>query len=324
MHNYSFIQQKIHHLVLGNKFVKKSLFEIEKILFEKQLSNSQNDPHVFITGLPRSGTTILLEFLYKTKMYASLTYSDMPFILSPNLFSKIRKPQETPLKERMHKDGIKINLKSPEAFDDVFFQTFDKNEIQENLSIFISFILERYKKKRYLSKNNNNFKRIDLLHSIFPNAKFVIPFRNALQHANSLLSQHRNFCEVHKQNKFISQYMSYLGHLEFGQIHKSWYPPKDFNDPFSLNYWLEQWFLFYEKLYQKYLNHPSVIFISYETLCDNNSLKNILLEKLNVDVDINFSFSLSSKTIKENYDENLLNKCNLLEKDLIAGSIQPS
>ena len=75
----------------------------------------------------------ILEFLYKTKMYASLTYSDMPFILSPNLFSKIRKPQETPLKERMHKDGIKINLKSPEAFDDVFFQTFDKNEIQENI-----------------------------------------------------------------------------------------------------------------------------------------------------------------------------------------------
>ncbi len=321
MHNYSFIQQQTHHLALGNKFVKKSLFEIEKIIFEKQLSNSQNDQHVFVTGLPRSGTTILLEFLYKTNIYASLTYSDMPFILSPNLFSKIRKQQKTPSKERMHKDGIKINLQSPEAFDDVFFQTFDENETRNNLSVFISLILKKYKKKRYLSKNNNNFKRIDLLHSIFPNAKFVIPFRSALQHANSLLSQHRNFCRLHEQNKFISQYMNYLGHLEFGLIHKSWHSPKDFKDPFSLNYWLEQWLFFYDMVHQKYLNHPSVIFISYEALCDKKSVQNKVLEKLDVNLNIDFSFSLSSKNITESYDDNLLDKCNILENNLLSGSI---
>ena len=71
--------------------VKKSLFQIEETLFAKKLINVQNHQHVFITGLPRSGTTILLEFIYKTNKFASFTYNDMPFILSPNLFSKSAK-----------------------------------------------------------------------------------------------------------------------------------------------------------------------------------------------------------------------------------------
>jgi hypothetical protein len=324
MHSYSFLQQIIHHLVLGNKLIKKSLFEIEKILFDNRLPNIENGQHVFVTGLPRSGTTILLEFLYKTNAYASLTYSDMPFILSPNLFSKIIKRQDTPLKERMHKDGIKINLQSPEAFDDVFFQTFNNDEIKSNLSFFISLILQRYDKKLYLSKNNNNYKRIDLLHALLPDSIFILPFRGALQHANSLLSQHKHFCELHEQDKFISQYMSYLGHFEFGSIHHSWNPPKDYSDPLSLNYWLEQWLLFYEILSQKYLNHPSVIFISYEALCNNRNIQNRLLQKLNLDVVNDFSFSLSKKKITENYDESLLSKCTLLENKLNSASLHSS
>ena len=48
--NYSFLQQQLHHLVLGNKMVKKSLFQIEETLFAKKLINVQNHQHVFITG----------------------------------------------------------------------------------------------------------------------------------------------------------------------------------------------------------------------------------------------------------------------------------
>ena len=157
MQNYSFLQRQLHHLALGSKTIKKSLFEIEKILFVRRLPSIQNNQHIFITGLPRSGTTILLEFLYQTNNYASLTYSDMPFVLSPNLFFKFNKKQNTQLKERMHKDGIQFGLQSPEAFDDVFFQTFhEDNDVQENLEVFISLVLKKYGKQLYLSKNNNN------------------------------------------------------------------------------------------------------------------------------------------------------------------------
>ena len=43
---------------------------------------------MFITGLPRSGITSLLNFLFSLDEYGSLTYNNMPFILSPN-FSKL-------------------------------------------------------------------------------------------------------------------------------------------------------------------------------------------------------------------------------------------
>ena len=44
--------------------------------------------HVFVTGMARSGTTILLQALHDTGKFASLTYADMPIVLSPNLWSK--------------------------------------------------------------------------------------------------------------------------------------------------------------------------------------------------------------------------------------------
>ena len=73
--------------------------------------------------MARSGSTILLNSIYKTDIFASLTYADMPFVLAPNLWSKIsliRSKSNLILKERAHKDGIKISTSSPEAFEEVF------------------------------------------------------------------------------------------------------------------------------------------------------------------------------------------------------------
>ena len=88
MQYYSFFQQQLHHLSLGSKFIKESLFEIEKILFKPKLNDIINNKHIFISGLPRSGTTILLQFIHCFNKHASITYNDMPFIMAPNLFSK--------------------------------------------------------------------------------------------------------------------------------------------------------------------------------------------------------------------------------------------
>ena len=84
MLNYSKIQQFLHDIVLKNSFINKSLFEIEKIVFSKK-KNIKYETHIFITGLPRSGTTSILNFFYSLKEFGSLTYKNMPFILSPNL-----------------------------------------------------------------------------------------------------------------------------------------------------------------------------------------------------------------------------------------------
>ena len=98
----------------------------------------------------------------------------------------------------------------------------------------------------YLSKNNLNYKRINLINSILPKSIFLIPIREPLQHAFSLLNQHLRFNELQKKDKFILRYMNYLGHNEFGLNHKSWHQPINFHDQNKINYWLEQWFLFYE------------------------------------------------------------------------------
>lgn len=311
MQNYSFLQKQLHHLVLGNKLIKKSLFEIEKIFFVKQLADIRNQHHVFITGLPRSGTTILLEFLYQGKEFASLTYRDMPFVLAPNLFCKISKKGNIKSQERIHQDGIHFDLNSPEAFDDIFFQTFTDEEIKDNLEIFISLVLQRYRKQRYLSKNNNNYKRIKLIHSVFPNALIFITYRDPIQHAYSLLKQHRRFCEIQKKNKFVLKYMNFLGHNEFGLNYKSWHLPEEYNDPFTLNHWLEQWHLFYQNIITDITKNKNVILISYEKLCNNTELTKNLVLKLNLNQnEYKNYFKLSQQNVKERCDEHLLMKCN--------------
>jgi len=317
MQNYSFFQKKLHHLILGNKIINKSLFEIEKILFAKKLNNFQNHKHVFITGLPRSGTTALLEFLFKTKKYASLTYKDMPFILSPNLFSKLTRFQEIKLKERIHKDGIMYNLDSPEAFDDIFFQNFSAEEIKDNLIIYISLVLKKYNKELYLSKNNNNYKRIRVIQSILPNTKFIIPFRNPLQHANSLFIQHQHFCLIQKKDKFILDYMNYLGHFEFGLNHKHWHKSRKYSDSLTLNYWLEQWLLFYKNILKDFSSSPEVLFVSYEKVSSSKSIQNKLLQKLKLRSNQDFKFHLSKKNVEKNYDKKLLNQCILIHGKLL-------
>ena len=143
MQNYSSIQKFLHDLIFNKKFINKSLFELEKIIYLKN-KDIENQSHIFITGLPRSGTTALLNFLYSSNEYASLTYKNMPFLLSPNL-SKLFNKKNISSKERLHADGLIFNIDSPEAFDQIFFdneEEFVKNELVN----YIQLILHTKKK----------------------------------------------------------------------------------------------------------------------------------------------------------------------------------
>ena len=195
MQNYSNIQKFLHDFIFRKKIINKSLFEIEKIIYLKNI-NIKNQSHVFISGLPRSGTTSLLNFLFSSDEYASLTYNNMPFVLSPN-FSKLFNKKNIAKKERLHGDGINFDNNSPEALDETFF---DNNEefIKDELVNYIQLILISNKKSKYLSKNNLNYKRINIIQSILPNS-ILIPIREPLQHANSLLNQHLRFSQLHKK-----------------------------------------------------------------------------------------------------------------------------
>ena len=86
MNNYTWLEQKLHQFALSSQFMREVTFDFESTNIS---SSSETENHIFVTGLARAGTTILLNALYKSSVFASLTYSDMPFVLAPNLWSKI-------------------------------------------------------------------------------------------------------------------------------------------------------------------------------------------------------------------------------------------
>ena len=145
MQNYSYIQKFLHDFVLSKKIINKLLFELEKIIYLRN-KDIKKQSHTFITGLPRSGTTSILNFLFSSSEYASLTYRDMPFILSPN-FSKLFHKNNIKKKERLHGDGINFDNNSPEALDEIFFDNPDQF-IKNELDSYIKLILLNYKKNR--------------------------------------------------------------------------------------------------------------------------------------------------------------------------------
>ena len=318
MNSYSWLEQNLHKFALSWQFMREVTFDFEST---NLLSSSVSENHVFITGLARAGTTILLNALYESNNFASLTYADMPFVLAPNLWSKISlKRGDTELKERAHGDGIKVSTESPEAFEEVFWKTFydeEFEELEDKFRVYVGNILYKYKKERYLSKNNQNIKRVELISEIFTHSKILIPFREPIQHAYSLLTQHKKFIKDAKNEKFISKYMKWIGHTEFGPnyipIHKQ---NLNFQNDLEINHWIEQWFLTYSDSFQSLKNKKNVHFISYEKLCINKDYWFQIQELVNIDKTYDFEYRESIKDIPYKIDKGIEDKAMSLYFDL--------
>ena len=317
MNNYSWLQQKLHQLALSSQFMRETTFDIESSIIS---TKQQTGNHVFVAGLARSGTTILLNAIFASNQFSSLSYQDMPFILAPNLWSKLSFGKKNgELVERAHGDGIEVSSTSPEAFEEVFWMTFDQNNKnkKEKFKSYVELINRRYQKKRYLSKNNQNIKRVDVILKILPNAKILIPFRSPLQHSYSLLNQHKRFVAEAKKDSFVSDYMYWIGHTEFGPNYK---PINDadlnFKSYFDINHWLEQWYLTYDSCSQLYQNHKNVGFISYEKLCNSKDYWDDILKFSEVDRAYPFEFKEATKKVDVKYDTTLLGKSERLYEQL--------
>ena len=160
-----------------------------------------------------------------------------------------------------------------------------------------------------------------MIRSILPNSIFLIPVREPLQHSYSLLNQHLHFSRLQKKDDFIRRYMNYLGHNEFGLNHIAWNKPINFNDLNNINYWLEQWTLFYKNIQEKYKNYKNCHFVVYEKLTDQNYI-NLLLKKIDIKIEknttkINFK-NFNKEKININFEKNLYeNSKNIYNKFII-------
>jgi hypothetical protein len=197
--------------------------------------------------------------------------------------------------------------------------TFDEGDkdTQENFKNYVQLVNHKHQKKRYLSKNNQNVRRVEFISKIFPHSKILIPFRNPIQHAYSLLSQHKRFIEDSQKDNFISNYMKWIGHTEFGPnyipIHEK---NLCFEDNLTINHWLEQWYLTYKHCFDNLKNKENIYFICYEKLCNSNEYWLDVLQKLNITKSYDFKFKESNKDISLEIDEDIYHKGLSLYKKL--------
>ena len=294
--NYSLLDRLLHRLAFGSPAVQLTAADMESTLYGKRYQHIAVQRPVFITSLPRAGTTLVLQMLTDVAALATHKYRDMPFILAPVLWETLskgfRKPSD--LKERAHGDGMLVGYDSAEAFEEILWRTFwpDKYEsnrillwsVDEDANEFRAFFVEHMRKiialrsgdgpqRRYVSKNNANIARIGLLKRLFPDASIVIPIRDPVGQARSLLRQHTRFLSLHKEDPFSKRYMGDLGHLEFGELHRPIAFPgmEDVAarySPDGLDYWIAYWTMAFRYIAQQ---REEVLFVSYERLCEKGA-----------------------------------------------------
>ncbi len=272
----------------------------ETVCFKFRLKKIAVNESIYITGLARSGSTILLELLASVKGLASHRYRDAPFLMTPIFWNKFISvfSSKQELRERPHQDRIHINRESPEAFEELIWQYyFPKLHDEAHLHILneenknpgfdqfyndhIKKILHIRKGSRYLSKGNYNIARIGYIHQLYPDAYFVVPIRHPLTQVYSLVCQHDKFLEYARQNPQVSEYLEAAGHYEFGPQRKpvcmtldgakraveAWKSGDD-----DLGYAI-QWADIYRHVHQAYLNNPElakkIFILRYEDLCAN-------------------------------------------------------
>ena len=120
---YGTLDRLLHRLAFVHPSLQRVLGDVENDLFRKRLAEVHAERPVFVTGLPRAGTTLVLELLYGTGEFASFTYRQMPFVLNPLLWDRLgmRPRRKTAPRERAHGDAMMIDVDSPEAFEEVLW-----------------------------------------------------------------------------------------------------------------------------------------------------------------------------------------------------------
>jgi hypothetical protein len=210
--------------------VMRVLAELEHELLASRLEAVKIEAPVFVTGLARAGTTMVLTLLSGAAGVATHRYRDFPFLFLPVAWNWLQDrlgagPGE-PV-ERPHRDRIRITKESADAFEEPLWQSFfpglrrltssTRNPaFEETFRSHLRKILWLRGGRRYVSKGNYNVARIEYLARLFPDARFVVPVRHPVEHVRSLVEQHALFCRYAAQDRRVPGYLAAAGHYEFG------------------------------------------------------------------------------------------------------------
>lgn len=209
---------------------------LETRLLSDEIADIPIEQPIYVSGIARSGSTILLEVLSQFEQVVTHQYKDYPPVFTPyfwNWFFDRMAKRGAEAVERAHRDGIMVTPESPEAFEEVLWMAFFPNLHETSTSsvldhrtsnaAFERFYRDHIRKllrvrggNRYLSKGNYNVTRLEYLLKLFPDARFVIPVREPAWHIASLMKQHKLFCDGEQRNPRALQHMRRVGHFEFG------------------------------------------------------------------------------------------------------------
>ncbi len=214
----------------------RALGNLETRLLSDELSSVIIDRPIYVTGLARSGSTVLLELLASHQPVVSHRYSDYPPIHTiyawNRLLEKMPRRPVAPT-ERTHLDGIMVTPDSPEAFEEVLWMSFfdhlhdpARNNVlgsDTRQADFARYYREHIRKLlllrgggRYLAKGNYDLSRMGYIQSLFPDARFVWPVRDPVWHIASLMKQHRLFAAGERVSPAMLAHLRRVGHFEFG------------------------------------------------------------------------------------------------------------
>ena len=227
---------RVGALVARTRGLWRRLGALESRVFAEELAACPIDRPIYITGLARSGTTILLELLASRPEVATHRYRDYPPVFTPifwnRAFAHLYRG-DVPPRERAHRDRIYITPDSPEAMEEVVWMAFfphlhdprRDNRLDRTVAhpAFERFYRDHIRKillvrggRRYACKNNYNLTRLPYLLKLFPDARILVPVRDPRWHVASLVKQHRLFCREERRDPRILAHMRRVGHFEFG------------------------------------------------------------------------------------------------------------
>jgi hypothetical protein len=216
----------------------KALGNLETSSLANNLSSQALVAPIFVSGVARSGSTILTEVISQHPHLACHHYSDFPLTWTPYWWNSLRNrlalPKQDP-QERAHRDGLMITADSPEAIEEVLWMHFfpraheaDCSHVmgeQESHPAFEEYYRDHIRKMlavrsrhRYVAKNNYHVTRLEYLLKLFPDARIIIPIRNPVQQVASLLKQHRLFSQQNAEDSRVSRQLRLSGHYEFGPL----------------------------------------------------------------------------------------------------------
>jgi Sulfotransferase family len=277
------------------------LARIESRLLRDDLNEVHIERPVFIAGLPRSGSTILLEMIADAPGFTAHRYADFPLLWTPYAWNWLR--QRLPLRaaariERAHRDRILVNRDSPEAFEEPIWQQgfphlhqemqseildaqTDSADFEQLFKDHIRKLLMVRASARYVSKGNYSVLRLGYLAKLFPDARLLVPLRAPEAHVASLLKQERLYASAPEK---VLRHIGRIGHHEFGKYRRVLHlgdaeafaqTREDFSQGRMARAWLRTWVCVYRWLADTLMHDAAlaerVLLVDYDQLCANSA-----------------------------------------------------